>query len=303
MIGVVAPVVALEISAETKVGGLSSLCFHPGGQGIDAARAMIEMGEESVLVSFNGGESGMFLRTALDFYGIKHHLVPIAAPTVAVLKLTEDYREKRAFQLPLPRVSRHESDDLYSAASLLTFDCSVVVFSGVAAEGMPTDFFPSLIRHANNHGVSSVVDLEPELMLSVLDANPTVIKPNLEQLAKIFDLNGASTNDLLDMAAELRRRGARNVVISLGGGGALAVADGSAWKFTPPKIEAVVERGAGDCMVATIAVGLARHEPFDEAVRLSIGAGCAKVLRHGLGTCRREVSERLVGHVKVERVR
>lgn len=303
MIGIVAPIVALEISAETKVGGLSSLCFHPGGQGIDTARAIMEMGEESVLVSFNGGESGLFLRTALDTFRIKHHLVPIAAPTVAVLKLTEDYRERRAFQLPPPRVSRHESDDLYSAASLMTFDCSVVVLSGIAVEGMPSDFFPCLIRHAGNHGVKSVVDLEPDLMLAALDANPTVIKPNVDQLRRIFDFNTVSIKELLDVATELRGRGASNVVVSLGAGGALAVSEGSAWQFTPPKVEPVVERGAGDCMVAALATGLARGMSFAEAVKLGIGAGCAKVLRHGMGTCRRDVTERLVGHVKVERVR
>lgn len=195
MIGIVAPVVALEIPVETKVGGLSTICFHPGGQGIDTARAIREMGEESVLVAFNGGESGTVLRATLDAYGIKHQLVPVAAPTVAVLKLTVDYREQQVFQLPTPRVSRHESDDLYSAASLLTMDCSVVVFSGIDVEGMPGEFFASLIRHANSHGVKSVVDLDPKLMLSVLDAHPTVIKPNVDQLRKVFDLGRTASTD------------------------------------------------------------------------------------------------------------
>ncbi len=295
--------VALEIPVEVKVRGLSSICFHPGGQGIDAARAIREMGEDSVLVAFNGGESGTVLRAMLGAYGIKHQLVPISAPTSATLKLTVDYREQQVFQLPPPRVSRHESDDLYSAASLLTMDCKVVVFSGIAVEGMPTDFFPSLVRHANNHGVKSVVDLEPELMLTVLDAHPTVIKPNVDQLRRIFDLREApSTDDLLYVAEELRRRGATNVVISLGPLGAVAVGDDFALRLTAPKVEAVVERGAGDCMVAALAVGLAKGMPFEEAARMGTAAGCAKVLRHGFGTCRRDVTERLMSRVKVQRI-
>lgn len=303
MIGIIAPIVALEVSVETKINSLSSLCFHPGGQGVDTARAIGEMGEESVLVAFNGGESGSVLETMLNTYRIKHQLVPVASATATVLKLTSDYREQEAFQLPPLRVSRHESDDLYSAASLMTMDCSVVVFSGVAVEGMPSDFFPCLVSHANRHGVKSIVDLEPELMLSVLGANPTVIKPNVDQLRRVFDLGEtASVDELLDVAWELRGRGARNVVISLGADGALAVDDRGAVLLTAPRVEAVAERGAGDCMVAALAVGLAKDMGFEEAVKMGMAAGCAKVLRHGLGTCRRDVTERLLGRVRVQRI-
>ncbi|MBI2953366.1 MAG: bifunctional hydroxymethylpyrimidine kinase/phosphomethylpyrimidine kinase [Chloroflexi bacterium] len=304
MIGIVAPVVALEIPVEIKVKGLSTICFHPGGQGTDAARAVKEMGEESLLVAFNGGESGTVLRAMLDAYQINHQLVPVAAPTNTVLKLTSEYREQQVFQLAALRVSRHESDDLYSAASLMTMDCSVVVLSGVTVEGMPDDFFPCLIRHANSHNVKTVVDLEPELMLSTLDAHPTVIKPNVDQLRSIFNL-GENTpiKELVGVAKELLRRGARNVVISSGAGGAVALGDGFALQLTPPRVEASVERGAGDCMVAAVAVGLARDMPLEEAVKMGVAAGCAKVLRHGLGTCRRDVIQRLLDRVTVQTIR
>ncbi|MBI2863586.1 MAG: bifunctional hydroxymethylpyrimidine kinase/phosphomethylpyrimidine kinase [Chloroflexi bacterium] len=303
MIGIVAPVIALEISAEVKVGGLSTLCFHPGGQGADIARAVGEMGEESTLVAFAGGETGTVFRSLLDAYHINHQLVPIAAPAVAVLKLTADYRERELFQLPSPRVSRHESDDLFSAASLMAMDSKVVVFSGVAVEGMPEDFFLTLVRHANYHRAKTVIDLDPDLMLPVLAAHPTVVKPNVDQLRGLFQLGESpSASELLDVAQELHRRGAENVVLSLGSLGALAVGDGFALRLTGPKVEAMVERGAGDCMVAALAVGLARDLPFEEAVKLGVAAGCAKVLRHGLGTCRRDITRRLLSKVKVQTI-
>ncbi len=303
MIGVVAPVVALEISAEVKVGGLSTLCFHPGGQGADIARAIGEMGEESTLVAFAGGETGIVFRSLLDAYHISHQLIPVASPTVAVLKLTADYRERQTFQLPSPRVSRHESDDLFSAASLMAMDSKVMVCSGIAVEGMPGDFFLTLVRHANYHGAKTVIDLDPALMLPVLEAHPTVIKPNVDQLREMLQLgDNPSESDLLDVAKELHQRGAENVVLSLGPLGALAVGDGFALRITAPKVEAMVERGAGDCMVAALAVGLARDLPFEEAVRLGVAAGCAKVLRHGLGTCRRDITRRLLNKVEVHSI-
>lgn len=304
MISIVAPVIALETSVEVKLNSISTICFHPGGQGIDAARAIHEMGGEAVLVAFNGGETGMVLKSLLDAYQIRHQLVPVAAPTVAVLRLTTDYCEKQVFQIPPMRVSRHESDDLYSAASLLIMNSKAVVFSGVDVEGMPTDFFPDLIRHANSYRVGSVVDLDPALMLSVLHAHPTVIKPNVDQLRKLFALSESlSTDELLKAATELRQRGAQNVVISLGAEGALALGDGYALRLTAPKVEAVAERGAGDCMVAALAIGLARKMPFDQVVKVGVAAGCANVLRHGMGTCRRDVTERLLSRVKVQRLR
>lgn len=303
MIGIIAPVLAIEEFVETSSGRIRDVCFHPAGQGTNVARAVRELGEECTLAGFEGGESGTVYGALLDTYGIHRRLVRIHDATPAVIKITQGHAEVASYSLRNPTVSRHESDDLYSAASLLIMQCPVVVISSVLATGMPSDFYARLIRLAHRYDVQTVVDVPPELFPETLAAGPTVIKPNIDQLRARYGLGPTPTvEDICTVADELRRGGASAVILSLGEDGALVVEAGGAWRLIPPPVEAVVEAGAGDCMVGGIAVGLVRGLPLVEAARLGAAAGAAKVMRHGLGSCKRSIVDQLLPRVQVRKV-
>jgi 1-phosphofructokinase family hexose kinase len=304
MIGIVAPLLAIEELIETRDSEIQSVCFHPAGQGVNVARVVCELGEPPTLVGFVGGESGMVLCALLDAYSLTHHLTRITSQTPAVVKLTHGYAAQATYYQPNPIVTRHESDDLYTAASLLIMDSEVVVLSSGLANDMPTDFYARLIRLAQRYPVKTVVDVPPDLLPDVLAAGPTVIKPNVDQLRWIYSLSPTpSIDDLLAVADDLRVKGAGAVVLSSGNTGATIVDAAGAWQLIPPQIEAVVEAGAGDCMVGGLTVGLARAQPLVAAARLGAAAGAAKVMRHGLGSCKRSVIGQLLPRVQVRQVR
>jgi 1-phosphofructokinase len=301
MIGIVAPILAFEEFVEVRDGRAQNLCFHPAGQGVNAARAVRELGEECTLVGFNGGESGIILRALLDAYGLGHRLVAVRGETAGVVKVTGGHSEQVAYSLAPPAVSRHEADDLYAAAALLVLECRVLVLSTCLADGMPPAFFARLVRLANRHHVRTIADLPPALLPDVIAARPTLIKPNVDQLRELYALGAEpALADLRAVAEDLRARGAGAVVLSRGAAGALLVEEAGAWRLIPPAVEAVVEAGAGDCMTGGIAAGLAQGQALVEAVRLGAAAGCAKVMRHGLGTSKRDVTQRLLPHVQVQ---
>jgi 1-phosphofructokinase family hexose kinase len=304
MIGIISPLIAIEEFVEVSGGAAQSICFHPAGQGVNVARAVRELGEPCTIVGFVGGETGVVVSALLDSYGLAHQLVAMRAENAAVVKLTHEYAETAAYYLPDPIVSRHESDDLYSAASLAIMECSVVVFSSGLAEGMPDDFYPRLIHLAHGYGARTIVDVPPALLGSALAAHPTLVKPNLDQLRTWYPLDGQPPlTARLAVADDLRARGAGAVVLSAGETGALVVDANHAWQIRPPLVEPVVEAGAGDCMVGGLAVGLARGLPLPQAAALGAAAGCAKVMRHGLGSCKRSVVERLVPRVQATPIR
>lgn len=304
MIGIIAPEQAFEEYVEARDDHVTSLCFHPAGQGVNMARAVRELGEACTLVGFNGGESGLVLRALLDAYQIDHRLVQMQGETAVALMLTHGHAEQHALLLAPPAVSRHEADDLYSAASLLIMECPVVILTTDLLEGMPPDFFVRLTRLANRYRVRTLVDLPLPLLTEVVAAEPMLVKPSLDQVRQSRGLDAeASTPELLEVADGLRQGGAGAVVLSQGKDGAIMVTGEGAWRLVPPAVEAVVERGAGDCMTGAMAVGLCRGEPLLEAARLGAAAGCAKVMRHGLGTCKRVVTERLLSRIEVQRLR
>lgn len=303
MIGIVAPVLALEVIIEARDRTMSSICLHPGGQGANIARAIGALGQKSILASFNGGEPGVVLRSLLNEHRVHHRLVSIQQSTKTVLVFSTDAQSRQVFQSPLPQVSRHEADDLFSIASILTLESEALVLSGTLAPGVPPDFFARLVRLANKRNVPTVVDVAPELLGSVLAAGPTVVKPNLSQLRALLGrrLDG-DEREVIAAMREVKRLGASVVVTSMGDVGALASFDDSVLRIRPPLIEALEESGAGDSMVAGLAIGLAKGYRIEETLQLATAAGSASVLRRGMGSFKSAIPRRLKCWVEVERL-
>ncbi|HBN08015.1 MAG TPA: hypothetical protein DD435_05000 [Cyanobacteria bacterium UBA8530] len=300
MIGIISPALAVDLMVEIKGEEVLKACFHPGGQGVDVARVVLQLEQSCRLVGFNGGESGIVLAALLEAEKIPSLLVRSEHSTATVIKITSDYSPHQTLQTLPPKVSRHEVDDLFSLASLLVLESKVVVIDGSLPRGMPSEVLMKLIRHAVANGVPVVLDVAGEDLLAALPAFPTLIKPNLKQLMPFFEISASPTErEVLAVAHQLRARGAQNIVISLDGRGAVALSEGGAYLIQPPHLESMAEPGAGDSMVAAFAVGLHEGLPFPEILRLGAAAGSASVLRHGLGTAKREVIRRLLDFVKV----
>jgi 1-phosphofructokinase len=80
---------------------------------------------------------------------------------------------------------------------------------------------------------------------------------------------------------------------------ALALVDGTTMVISPPTLEVVDHRGAGDSMTAGLAAGLARGLDLPGAMRLGAAAASLNVTRRGLATGDRREIERLADHVEL----
>ena len=281
---------------------MSPPCFHPGGQGANVARALVTLGQRPELVALNGGETGVILRALLDAYGIRHRLVETQSSTKAVLALVAPDGARIVFESPLPHISRHESDDLFSVASTLALESQVLVLSGTLAPGTHPDFFIRLVQLANEHHIPTVVDIAPELLKSVLPARPTLVKPNLSQLGTLVgrELHDSEMEEVVQAMLAVRQLGASIVVTSMGNSGAIASFDNSVIRATPPALEAIEESGAGDGMVAGLAAGLARGYTMERTLVLSTAAGSASVLRRGMGSFKSSIVRKLAQWVRID---
>jgi 6-phosphofructokinase 2 len=99
-------------------------------------------------------------------------------------------------------------------------------------------------------------------------------------------------------ARELVDRGiAEAVVVSLGPDGALLVTDAVSQRFSAVPVEVVSGVGAGDAMVAGIAVALTRGWSLTDAVRYGISASAAKLLTPGTSSFAAPEVDRFYGIV------
>ena len=108
-------------------------------------------------------------------------------------------------------------------------------------------------------------------------------------------------DEVLPFAKKLREEGARNVLVSMAGAGAvLAAEDGSVWFGEAPRGKVVNTVGSGDSMVAGFLAAYEKTGVYETAFRNGIASGSASAFSASLGT--KEEVDLLSGQVMVTRV-
>ncbi|MCX7828528.1 MAG: 1-phosphofructokinase family hexose kinase [Thermanaerothrix sp.] len=149
---------------------------------------------------------------------------------------------------------------------------SVVVLSGSLPPGCPKDTWAHLTRFAKDLGKRVIVDTSGEPLRLALEARPHGIKPNLKELSEVLSLK-EGPGEILEAAVELREAGISVGALSLGAEGALFFSKDETLLARPPKVEALTTVGAGDAMVAAMALGMAGGMTLRETA--SLGAAFA----------------------------
>src|SRR5262249_35769920 len=99
------------------------------------------------------------------------------------------------------------------------------------------------------------VDTSGAALKAVVGAGPMVVKPNLDELAELVGRRPQTLADVIEAADAVRGEGARAVLVSLGGDGAVLVDNHGARHG-----ETIVDRprntvGAGDALLAGFLAG------------------------------------------------
>ncbi len=127
---------------------------------------------------------------------------------------------------------------------------SWLVCAGSLPAGVPVGWYREVIEMAHSNGVPVAIDTSGDALAQSLSAAPDLVKPNVDELAEVTGRVPQTLGDVIDAAQEVRRRGARTVLASLGSDGAILVDDiGAVWGHAP--VDRVVSTvGAGDAMLA-----------------------------------------------------
>ena len=146
-----------------------------------------------------------------------------------------------------------------------------------------------------------IVDTSGPGLVSALSAPVALVKPSVDELVAAA---GCPLPDLAtreQAAHQLLQTGACTaLVVSMGADGALLVQrDGPTWLVETPPVEPVSSSGAGDSMVAAMALSLAAGLPLIDVVRYGVAAGAAAVLAPGTALCHLDDVVALVPLVQV----
>ena len=274
-------VVALD---RLRVGALnraSASEVQPGGKGINVTTVLHRLGVESTALGFVGGFTGRALEEALVGQGIRTDFIVLTHGLTRInIKIKAEKESEINDSGPVV------DEGAWSAleARLLGLKRGdVLVLSGSAPSGVPSDCYGRLLALLAGRGVEAVVDASGPLLLEALRYRPFLVKPNRQELEELMGETLSDEAALVRGAYWLREKGARSVLVSLAGEGSLLLDEaGGLHRRGAPRGTVRNSVGAGDAMVAGFLAGWQRTGDYDQAHRWGVAAGSAAAFSTGL---------------------
>lgn len=254
----------------------------PGGKGNNAALVVARMGRKCLATGFLSGHSGRYIENALTAENVPCDFVYTAGETRTNVKIV-DRDTCVCTEMNEPGPAATQADYLLLEQKLLSVvrKEDVVVFSGSVPHGLPDDIYRQMICTVKAIGAGTLLDTAGPFLQNGLEALPTGIKPNIDELSRLMGREIRSVEDAADSAGELLKRGIEYVLISLGSGGAVLRTKRGAFYSPAADVSVVCTVGAGDVMTASMAFGLMENMTDEEMLKMaSACAGAAVASKH-----------------------
>ena len=274
-----------------------------GGKGFNVSRLLKGMEASSTAVGFLGGRAGELLQDGLQSLGIGTDFVWVAGETrtnISIVTQSHDHYLKVNEKGPL--VDAAKQQELLDKIDALAKPGDWWVLAGSLPPGVADDFYAQVVRVLNKHEAQAILDTTGESLRIGCAEKPYLVKPNAEEAHALTGLPMESPSEIAAAAAEIRRLGAQNVVISMGKSGALLNTAEGTWLAHSPKIKEKNPIGAGDSMVGGLVWALTQGIALKEALGWGVASGAATASLPGTEVGSRPLIEELFAQVDFERL-
>ncbi|MDR2300637.1 MAG: 1-phosphofructokinase [Deltaproteobacteria bacterium] len=261
-----------------------------GGKGINVSRVLFNLGFDSVTLGFIAGFTGEALKKGLLALGLRTDFIELEEGLTRI-NVKVKAKEETEINGSGPLVSGEAVLALMAKVALLNKG-DILVMAGNVPPNVGQDIYERLLVSLAGHGVKVVIDTSGPALKRVLRHHPTLVKPNVNELNEICERDARTDGQIVENAKKLQEMGARDVLVSMAGAGALLVlSGGQTHRVKSPKGEVKNSAGAGDSLLAGFLAGLTWGLPHEEALALGASAGSATAFSPGLAT--REAIESL----------
>ena len=254
-----------------------------GGKGINVSWVLRELGHENVALGFVAGFTGKAIEDGLAAKGVATDFIHLPAGLTRInVKLKAG--EETEINGKGPDISAKALEELYHKLDALS-EGDVLVLAGSIPVSMPSDVYESILARLEGKKVLCAVDATRDLLVNVLKYRPFVIKPNNHELGEIFGRTLTTDEEIRECAAKLQEQGARNVLVSMAGDGAMLLDEnGVCHRLAAHKGRVKNSVGAGDSMVAGFLAGYLDSGDYEQALRVGSAAGSATAFSDVLAT-------------------
>lgn len=278
-----------------------------GGKGLNVSIVLKRLEIENTAISFVAGFTGKELEREIKEYNIKTDFIEtnrgytrINVKISSLEKNSLIQESETALNGNGPEITENDIEKLLQKIQNINSN-DIVILSGNIPKCINENIYEIICKELYEKNVKFVVDASQKLLMNCLKYKPFFIKPNKEELEETFNTKIETKEEIIIYAQKLQEKGAQNVLISLGGDGAILLTEkNEVYYSNTPKGQVVNTVGAGDSMVAGFIAGYLKKQNYKEALKLGIASGSATAFSAGLAL--KEEIDELLKQITIEKI-
>ena len=291
-------IVKLESFQIGELNRTSDEAKFPGGKGINVSTVLNQFDTSSIALGFVGGFTGAYIEQYLQKEKIETDFVQVDEDTRINVKLKTD--QESEINAKGPKITEENFSLLKQKIKQLGAN-DLLVLAGSIPSSLPKTTYEELVKICSESSAQFVVDAEGDLLKKVLPYQPLLIKPNHHELGELFETTITTAEEVIPYGKKLVDMGAKNVIVSLAGAGAVLINSETTLLAEVPKGEVKNSVGAGDSMVAGFLAAYVKSRNIEESFRYGVASGSATAF--SLGLCTKEKVEELLPQVHIKEIR
>ncbi len=278
----------------------SETAWGMGAKATDVSWILGQWGAPNLAMGFAAGEAGRRMEAMLRARNVITDFVQVDGETrTNVGVVCAATGRQSTLTANTLRVRAEHAQALIDRYAQALPQATCVVLGGSLPDGAPASLYPDLIGQARARRIPVIFDSCGPALRAGLAARPTLIKPNQAELAELTGRATHSIEDTHRLAAEAQRETGVDLIVTLGSAGALALIGQRHYRIPPLPVKAISAAGAGDGVLAGMALALSRGEPPEAGLRLGFAFAGAVLLTPGTADFRPDDARRLLDQVEL----
>lgn len=270
--------------------------YYPGGKGINVSRVLKRLEIDNTALGFLGDFTGDFIKSFLLKEKIRTDFIEVNGTTRINVKLKSN--QETEINGAGPNISDKDLQQLFDQIRQLQPN-DILVVAGSIPASVPNDFYVKIAEICTENKVKMIADTSSQALKELLGTKLFLVKPNQHELGELFDVRIDSIENAVYYGKQLQQQGAENVIVSMGGDGAVYISDNNCFIAKAPKGKVINTVGAGDSMVAGFLTAYNKGLEQDEIFRYAVATGSATAFQADL--CEKKNVETLLQLVELKK--
>jgi len=275
---------------EFRIGNVNRIAatrVDVGGKGINVSKVIKELQHESLALGFLGGSSGNQIKEYLNNSNINNDFLSVKGETRTNIKIIDKINNTHTdINENGPSVTLEDINNIKDKIIKHCRSESLVILSGSVPSGASSSIYGEIIKAIKNKGGKVILDADGDMLMQGIKAGPYIVKPNIDELEKAFGISIDNEAKIIETSKKILEYGVKYVVISQGSEGSIFISRDKIAKVAGLKVEVKSTVGAGDSMVAALAIATENNYSFEETMKLACATSAANVMTEGTQTGR-----------------